>query len=59
MRAIAALTVALLLAGCAKDNEDRAFFNDGWMHPEESANRRMYGPRTPITPDTPAPTDAR
>ena len=51
MRPLAALALALLLAGCAKDNEDRAFFNDGWMKPEEAANRRMYGPRVPPSPE--------
>ena len=43
MRALALLAVALLLAGCAKDSDDRAFFNSGWIKPEEGANRRMYG----------------
>ena len=51
MRTLAALILALLFAGCAKDNEDRAFFNDGWMKPEQAANRRMYGPRPPGTPE--------
>ena len=51
MKALAALALALLLAGCATDNEDRAFFNDGWIHPDEGANRRMYGQRVPPTPE--------
>ena len=59
MSKLAALALALLLAGCAKDNEDRAFFNEGWAKPEEGANRRMYGPRTPVAPETPVPADAR
>ena len=60
MRSLAALTFALLLAGCASDNEDRAFFNDGWLHPDEAANSRMYGPRVPPSPErTAEPADAR
>ena len=59
MRTLAALALALLLAGCAKDNEDRAFFNDGWMKPEEAANRRMYGQRTPVAPEKPSEPAAR
>ena len=59
MRTLAALALALLLAGCATDNEDRAFFNDGWMKPEEAANRRMYGQRTPVTPEKSSEPDAR
>lgn len=51
MRPLAALTFALLLTGCATDNEDRAFFNDGWLHPDEAANRRMYGSRVPPSPE--------
>ena len=51
MRPLAALALALLLAGCATDNEDRAFFNDGWLKPEEGANRRMYGLRPPVEPE--------
>ena len=51
MKALAALTLALLLAGCATDTEDQAFFNDGWLHPDEGANRRMYGQRVPPSPE--------
>ena len=51
MRPLAALTLALLLAGCATDNEDRAFFNEGWVKPEEGANRRMYGLRPRVAPE--------
>ena len=60
MRTLAALTFALLLTGCATDNEDRAFFNDGWLRPDEGANRRMYGPRVPPSPERAAqPAEAR
>ena len=51
MKTLALLTLALLLAGCAKDDEDRAFFNEGWIKPEEGANRRMYGLRQPAAPE--------
>ena len=58
MRTLAALPLALLLAGCASDNEDRAFFNDGWLHPDEAANRRMYGPREKSAIERPDKPDA-
>ena len=58
MRPLAALALALFLAGCATDAEDRAFFNTGWIKPEAGANRRMYGPRTPAAPEKPAEPDA-
>ena len=43
MRTVALLAVVLFLGGCAKDNDDRAFFNSGWIKPEDGSNRRMYG----------------
>ena len=58
MKTLAALTLALLLAGCAHDNEDRAFFNEGWAKPEEGANRRMYGPREKSAIERPDKPDA-
>ena len=57
MRALALLTLTLLLAGCSTNREDQAFFEQGWVKPEEGANRRMYGRRTPPAP--PAPEEAR
>jgi hypothetical protein len=36
-----ALVVAMLLTGCATNEEDRAFFQDGWRHPEQGAEKRM------------------
>ncbi len=59
MRALALLAVALFLAGCAKDNDDRAFFNSGWIKPEEGANRRMYGLPERHSTDKPDRADAR
>jgi len=37
----AAFAGLLLLAGCASSLEDRAFFQKGWVHPEEAAEKRM------------------
>jgi len=48
MRTLAALAVALVFGGCAKDNEDRAFFNEGWVNPEEGATRRLYRSQVPL-----------
>jgi hypothetical protein len=59
MKTLALLTLALLLAGCATDNEDRAFFNEGWLNPDEAANRRMYGPRVPPSPENSSQPAAR
>ena len=59
MKARAALALALLLAGCSTDNEDRAFFEQGWIKPEAGANQRMYGTREKITLDKPVGRDAR
>jgi uncharacterized protein YceK len=36
-----AFAAALLLSGCATDEDDRTFFNDGWRHPEAGAEKRM------------------
>ena len=39
---------ALIFAGCAGDQEDRAFFGGGWVNPEAGANARMgTTPRRP------------
>jgi hypothetical protein len=43
MRSLALLAVALCLGGCSTDSEERAFFNGGWIRPEDGANERMYG----------------
>ena len=56
MRSLALLALTLLLAGCSSDREDQAFFEQGWVKPEQGANRRMYGARQPGAPETPAPT---
>ncbi len=50
MRALVFLALAALLAGCSTDREDQVFFEQGWIKPEEGANRRMYGLRPPPTP---------
>ena len=42
MKCLLALVLLLGLAGCAKDPDDTAFFNRGWMKPEAGANQRMY-----------------
>ena len=51
MKAFAHLALALLLAGCSTDREDQAFFEQGWVKPEEGASRRMYGRPTAPTPE--------
>ena len=56
MRASAFLMLAVLFAGCSSDREDQAFFEQGWIKPEQGANRRMYGARQPGARETPAPT---
>ncbi len=53
MRSLALLAVALLLGGCATDSDDRAFFNTGWVKPEDGANRRIYGAPESRSPDKP------
>ena len=55
MRALVTLTLGLLFAGCATEYDDRAFFNTGWVKPEEGANRRMYGERDKVPTEPPAP----
>jgi hypothetical protein len=37
----AACAIAMLLMGCASNAEDRAFFQEGWRHPEQGAEKRM------------------
>ena len=59
MRALALLALTLLLAGCSTNREDQAFFEQGWIKPEEGASRRMYGTRTPATPEKAAEPAAR
>jgi hypothetical protein len=59
MKMLAALALALFLAGCAKDNEDRAFFNEGWVKPDQAANRRMYGNREKAALEQPPQPDTR
>ena len=51
MRALAALALTLLLSGCSTNREDQAFFEQGWIKPEEGASRRMYGLRRPPAPE--------
>ena len=51
MRTLAALGLGLLFAGCATERDDQAFFNRGWLKPEEGANRRLYGEPKPAAPD--------
>ena len=53
MKALAALALALLLCGCSTDNDDRAFFEQGWIKPEAGANQRMYGTHEKINVDKP------
>jgi uncharacterized lipoprotein YehR (DUF1307 family) len=36
-----ALVAVFALAGCETSAEDRAFFQEGWRHPEEGADKRM------------------
>ena len=43
MKCLLALAALLILAGCAKDPEDRAFFNTGWVHPDKAADARLNG----------------
>jgi hypothetical protein len=37
----AACALAVLLAGCETSAADRAFFQEGWLHPEQGAEKRM------------------
>ena len=43
MKFLSAALIALLFTGCEADQEERDFFYSGWVHPEQGANRRMYG----------------
>ena len=43
MRSLAAFALGLLFAGCATERDDQAFFNTGWVKPQEGADRRLYG----------------
>gem|GEM_PF-2491326 len=47
MKYALAVSLIVLLAGCASDPEDRAFFNRGWMSPEKGADERLYKPLGP------------
>ena len=52
-----AVSLIVLLAGCASDAEDRAFFNRGWMAPEKGAEARLNQPfgeslKTPSRPSS-------
>ena len=51
MKVLAALALTLLLSGCSTNREDQAFFEHGWIKPEEGASRRMYGPGVPPAPE--------
>ena len=51
MKPLALLALTLLLAGCSTNREDQAFFEQGWIKPEEGASRRMYGRPTSPTPE--------
>jgi hypothetical protein len=42
MKYVFAAVLCALLGGCATDEDDRKFFNGGWMHPEKSAEERLY-----------------
>jgi hypothetical protein len=35
------LALATLFAGCETSQSDRAFFQKGWLHPEQGAKQRM------------------
>ena len=41
VKLLLALACLLLLGGCAVNEEDRSFFQDGWRHPEQGAEKRM------------------
>jgi len=43
MRPLAALAALLLVAGCSTNREDQAFFETGWVKPQEGSDRRLYG----------------
>lgn len=54
-----AVSLIVLLAGCASDPEDRGFFNRGWVSPEKGSDERLYKPLGPNLnlPNSPAPDD--
>jgi hypothetical protein len=39
--AFVAVLLVLILAGCATDEDDRAFFQTGWLRPEKGAEQRL------------------
>ena len=41
MKLLFAALLAMWLAGCASDPDDRAFFTSGWLLPERGANERL------------------
>jgi hypothetical protein len=49
MKPLLVLGGMTLLAGCAKDTEDRIFFEQGWLKPERAAEIRMYGEREKVS----------
>jgi len=49
MKPLLVLAGMTLLAGCAKDTEDRMFFEQGWLKPERAAELRMYGEREKVS----------
>jgi len=59
MKALAAFALALTLGGCATDNEDRAFFDEGWLKPEEGATRRLYRNQMPVNAEKERKLDER
>ena len=57
MKYFFAFAMPLLLSGCASDlsPEERDFFYRGWVHPEKTAQERMYGRKpTTFNPDAAA-----
>jgi hypothetical protein len=38
---LAAFALAVLLTACETTPDDRAFFQEGWRHPEQGAEKRM------------------
>ena len=53
MKHLFALALPLFLSACASDlaPEDRDFFYRGWTHPEQAAQERMNGGKSPRPPD--------
>ena len=54
-----AVSLTVLLAGCASDPEDRGFFNSGWVSPEKGADERLFKPLGPALnlPNSPTTDD--